>query len=352
MKLFTRILTILILPLILIGGVNYCIDPDYSLRNNYITPLVKALLDGKMISGPVNVNSRLLKKQWIEQLTYTPDVLVLGSSHTLSITGQAFPRSSFFNASVSNCTFQDMYAFLNLFEKKQKKLPQTIIICADQWLFGNSFIEKQWLVNRSEAIEMAQNAGITPSKKFRPKWDLDKEWIKELFSVRYLLRSIRNLGKTGKFEICQSIDINKMMFLPDGSRWIPERIINASEKDVSDEANNYFYSSKDEYFTELDQLQCELFEGMIKYIAAGNCKIILFIPPYHPETYQLLGKSNQTSGVFKAESYLRTFAQKHNLRVIGGTNPDFLNLSSLDFYDGVHLKPETLGRIFKNNEIN
>ena len=298
----------------------------------------------------MNVNSRLLKKQWIEQLPHTPEVLVLGSSRTLALSQEVFQGRSFFNASVTNCTFQDMYAFLNLVEKKGNGLPHTIIICADQWLFGNSFAEKRWLENRAEAIEMIQKAGvIIPLKTFPSKWNIDKEWIKELFSVRYLMRSVRYRSKVEKFEVCQSFEPDKMMFLPDGSRSIPQRVIHASEKEISENAHSYYYASKDEYFTELYRPQCELFEGMMKYLKTNHCKVILFIPPYHPETLRLLEQSNQTSGVLKAEIYLQTFARTHELEMMGGNHADSLNLSAIDFYDGVHLKPESLNRYFKIN---
>ncbi len=352
MKLLQRILTILVAPLILIGGINYYFDPDYTLRKDYITPLTKALLEGKMISGPVNVNSRLLKKEWISKLSEIPEILVLGSSHTLALSEQVFPGKLFMNASVSNCTFQDMYAFLELFEQKKSRMPQTIIICADQWLFGNSFMEKQWLENKAEFMAMSKKMEYLALGPVESKWDLDKEWIKEFFSVRYLYRSLRARGKTEKFEICQSIDPNKMMFLPDGSRCMAERVINTPEKEVQEKAHNYFYSSKDEYFTDLDPGQCHLFSALIKHLKELNCRIILFIPPYHPETFRLLGKSEKTSGIFKAEAYIRSFAIENDLAIIGATNPESLTMGTADFYDAVHLKPESLNDFFRSKSIN
>jgi hypothetical protein len=109
-----------------------------------------------------------------------------------------------------------MYAFLNVFETKWANLPPTIIICADQWLFGNAFDEKQWLVNRPDFERMARKAGVNPDLKFQSKWELDKEWLKELFSAKYLIRSLKARGKTEPFEIVQSVRPDKMMFLPDG----------------------------------------------------------------------------------------------------------------------------------------
>lgn len=351
MKVVSRIVTILFFPLIIIGGTNYLIDPDYTLRKDYIPALAGALSEGQLISGPVNTNSRLLKKQWIEKLAATPEVLVLGSSRTQALSKDAFPGSTFFNASVTNCTFHDMYAFLNLFEKKQKGLPKTIIICTDQWLFGESFSEKRWLTNQTDFLEMIDKTGHVSQMQFPSKWELNKEWFKELFSVRYLVRSIRFQGKVEKFEIRSSIHPDEMMFLPDGSRQLPERLLNIAEEKVVMNARNYFHSSRDEYFTALDQQQCKLFENIVNYLEDRHCNILLFIPPYHPGTFHLLQQSSQTSGIFKAENYVQAFAAKHELKVIGATNPAVSNFSPADFYDAVHLKPEVLSKVFKSQVV-
>jgi hypothetical protein len=351
MQVAKKIFIILLLPLVLIGGTNYLLDPDYTLRRDYIPKLVEALSNGKMISGPVNINSRLLKKYWIETLPGNPEVLVLGSSRTLGLSKEAFPGKTFFNASVSNCTFQDMYAFLNLFEKKQKPImPQTIIICADQWLFGSSFSEKRWLNYRGDFVEMLQTTGDLSASQFPSKWVLQKEWIKELFSVRYLVRSFRQRGKTETFEICNSIADNKMMFLPSGVRLLPKDVVNASEDEIKQRATDYFYSSGDEHFNKLSVLQCQLFEDFVNHLKAKKCEVILYIPPYHPETYRLMQQSPKYKGVFKVDDYLLRVAKNYQLKVAGATNPSKLNLSAADFYDGVHLKPEVLEDVFKQNQ--
>lgn len=347
MNILKKILLILGLPLILIGGTNYLFDPDYTLRNNYISPLVNTLLMDSAITGPVNINSRVLKKRWINKLPYLPDVVILGSSRTLALSSQAFPNQTFFNASVTNCTFQDMYIFLDLFENKWGKIPKTVVICADQWLFGNSFQEKRWLINRNEFIEMAKKIHVIDKLHEIPhKWDIEKEWIKELFSVKYLSRSITYHGKFEKFKTAHTADANKMMLLPDGSRRLPDNTTNVSEDKIIKRANEYFYQSKDEYFTQLDKEQCILFEGLINYLTSKNCNIILFIPPYNPVTYGLIVQTPETQGIIQTESYIRKFATA-KCTIIGGTNPVPQNLFCKDFYDGVHLKKATLNNLFK-----
>ncbi|SHF90481.1 hypothetical protein SAMN05444274_11249 [Mariniphaga anaerophila] len=346
MKLFSRILSVLVLPLLIIGSTNYLIDPDYTLRKNYLQKAALALANGKLLSGPINANGRLLKKEWIEQLQKSPEVLILGSSRTMGVSKNLFNGKQIFNASVTNCTFQDMYAFVDLMGKKTNTVPKKIIICCDQWLLGNSFTEKRWLYNRKNFINLLKKSGNISPSAFPRKWELQKEWIKELFSVRYFIRSIKLLGKPEKFEIRNTVVEGKAMLLPDGSRILPSQIANPNPKIAEEKAKNYFYASSDEVFTRLDPAQCQLFENLIGYLQEKNCKITLFIPPYHPLTWQLMHNSESHSGIFEANDYLLNIAERNKICVIGATNPSVLNLSPADFYDGVHLKTEALFRLF------
>jgi len=350
MKAVKQILLIVILPLMLIGGINYAIDPDYTLRKNHIPHLTDELVKGNCISGPVNINSRELKRQWIEKLPSLPNVLALGSSRTLALSHKTFPNETFFNASVTNCTFQDMYSFVYLIENKWGKLPENIIICVDQWLLGNNFKEKQWLVNRSSFIEMVKRTNCNKGFKIPSRWELDKEWIKELFSVKYLARSIKLRGQSEEFRVSNTWEINtSSTFMPDGSRILPNNIVNANENEVNKKAVEYFYSSNDERFNTLDPGQCQLLECLINYLEAKGCKIELFIPPYHPLTYQRYQQSAETKGIFEAEFFIKQNFK--NQKIIGGTNPFELGLSTSDFYDGVHIKPEIIEQVLKDNSM-
>ena len=351
MKLFSRILSVLILPLLLTGSVNYLIDPDYTLRKDYIPEAASALAAGRFLSGPINANGRLLKREWIKQLEHHPEVLVLGSSRTMGVTQDLFPGKHFFNASVSNCTFQDMYAFVDLIENKQNGLPGEIIICCDQWLFGNSFRENRWLYNRKNFLRILKKSGKISPGNFPKKWELQKEWIKELFSARYFLRSLKQFGKPEKFEIRDTVHPEKSMLLPDGSRLLPLQITEADPDEVNEKAKAYFYSSGDEMFTQPDPLQCLLFENLISYLQKKDCKLTLFIPPYHPLTWQLLHQSEKHAGIFNVDNYLQNLAEKYTFRLVGATNPSALKLTSSDFYDGVHLKKEALSPFIHSDSL-
>ena len=346
MKIIYRISTILILPLLILAATNYHFDPDYTLRKDYITKLTDQLLNENIISGPVNINSRVLKKQWIKNLPYSPELVVLGSSRTLPLTKETFENTTFFNASLTNCTWQDMYAIVNWFDKKERKFPGEVIICTDQWLFNANFNEKRWLQNREDILETVQSTSIS-GKDFPSKWSYQKEWIKELFSVRYFIRSLRYRGKAEHFKAITEIDSTKMNLLPDGSRYLPKQLTEPSEKTLCQSVENYIRTSKDEHFSVLSAQQCQLFENLLKLLQEKQCKITLFIPPFHPLATKSYASNPKTSGLEKANKYIMQFENQENINVIDCTDSLKFQFQPDDFYDAVHLKPAVLNAIFE-----
>lgn len=344
-----RIIAIIVLPLLIIGGINYFNDPDYTLNKNYVPKFVNALQAGRMVSGPVNSSLREVKKQWINQMNHSPEIVILGSSRIISLPNVLSPKQSFFNAAVSNCTIQDMYIFLSLLQKKNHQLPGQVIICCDQWLFGPSFSEKRWLENRSEFIDFAKKNGDLPLSGIPSKWEIQKEWISELFSVRYLLQSTPYGGHKKELLISDTVNTSATMLLPDGTRRSAEKSTTMDEKTKTRLALEYCRRSKDEKFAELDLFQTLLFKNLITLLEKQACHIILYLPPYHPETYTYFKDDKQSQGIFKANDFILSFAECRNILVIGATNPEDLNLDSSCFYDAVHLNNNALSNLFRTS---
>ena len=331
----------------MIGIINYCFDVDYLLKKNYIPSLVQNLQAGKKVAGPFNIHSREFKVAWIDSLDSVPEIVVLGSSRTLNLRENSFSGKTFFNASVTNCTFNDMMSFLWLFEEKGK-LPNEIIICIDQWLLGNVFHENKWKVLSSEYLKMAEKIGYSDKTKENYYWNLKKEYLTNLFSTRYLFRTLQYWNKKEHFISSDTIMPDKMMFFSDGSRKIPDYVEYKSESDISESAEKYFYEDGSEYFKVLDEQRKIQLEKILTYLDYQNCKVMLFIPPYHHETYKLIAQSEKTAGVIAVDNYIRNLADKYNnVTVIGATNPFEIGLNENDFYDGVHLKTETVNILFK-----
>ncbi|MFV0591237.1 MAG: hypothetical protein ACK5M7_07625 [Draconibacterium sp.] len=343
-----KILLIIVLPLVLIGTFNYRIDPDYQLNHAYIKPLVEALKHGKNVAGPVNLNSRILKKEWIKE-TEVPNVLVLGSSRTLNLSHEVFPGKSFFNASVTNGTVEDMCGFLGIYVK-MGKLPGEIIVCADQWLFGDRFNKQPWLELRNEIRLFDNVAGISGKSRREMETDYFEDRITKLFSGRYALRALRLRGKSEAFLVSDTLLSSKMMILPDGARKLPQKIENTSLQESERLALKYCYSSTDENFNDVQPEKVKDFAKVLLYLKDNGSRVSLYIPPYHPKAFEYYRKSPGYEGIFKAEQALIALAEEYNFNVIGSSDPGRLGLSGADFYDGVHLKKEALSRIFTHEQ--
>ncbi len=85
----------------------------------------------------------------------------------------------------------------------------------------------------------------------------------------------------------------------------------------------------------------KLFENFIKYLQLNNIKIIFFLPPYNPITYDILMKKPKYHIINRAEEYLINFANKNNIEIKGSYNPHKYNFKYTDFSDGNALQRQS-----------
>jgi len=105
-------------------------------------------------------------------------------------------------------------------------------------------------------------------------------------------------------------------------------------------------------YLELDPKRRNLFELFVKHLTHNNIEVIFFLSPYHPRNYHVYSTDKRYSSVISFEKYVRAFAAgKKNVRVIGSLNPGPYKLNSADFYDGMHIKRNTVVRILSEGGI-
>jgi hypothetical protein len=100
------------------------------------------------------------------------------------------------------------------------------------------------------------------------------------------------------------------------------------------------------HYTALDKRSEYLFESMVQYLKGRNTTVILFLSPYHPIVYRKILADPRYAQVAQSESYFRRFAAEEHILVIGSYDPGLLNLTSGKFYDGMHLRRETINQLF------
>ncbi|MDQ7045263.1 MAG: hypothetical protein Q9M32_05040 [Sulfurimonas sp.] len=100
-----------------------------------------------------------------------------------------------------------------------------------------------------------------------------------------------------------------------------------------------------ERFNKLENVK--LFENFIKYLESRNTKVIFFLPPYNPITYDLLTKQSEYKIINKVERYLNKLANEHNISIKGSYNPHNYSFENKDFSDGMHGHGSVAKKIFE-----
>ena len=99
-------------------------------------------------------------------------------------------------------------------------------------------------------------------------------------------------------------------------------------------------------FTRIDEKSKKHFESTVRYLQSRNVTVILFLPPYHPIVYETMTNDPQYANVKEVESYLKRFASRENITIVGSYNPNVSNLTSSDFIDGSHPRREAIDQLF------
>ena len=68
--------------------------------------------------------------------------------------------------------------------------------------------------------------------------------------------------------------------------------------------------------------------------------------PFHPIYYEHLAASECAKGILLAEDYYNELAAQHGISLFGSYDPEKANCTNEDFYDGVHVRRESIGKFF------
>jgi hypothetical protein len=91
------------------------------------------------------------------------------------------------------------------------------------------------------------------------------------------------------------------------------------------------------------------FEMYIHTLRERNVTPILVCAPYHPLRYAKYQKAKvenqKITSLEDFEKYIQDFAKRNEILLIGSYDPYKYNMTSTDFIDGIHPKPQTIAKI-------
>lgn len=352
MKPFLIKLLIFLLPFTFMAFANYKIDNAhiFSGEQEY-KKIVDIIAHEHNVANLYNFNEILLYKNLIQNLNYHPDILVLGSSRSMEINDSMFPGKRIFNASISECSLNELIAMYSLCEQNKIE-PETIIYDVDPFVFidaerGNGF--------RSELIEdynlIAEKIGLDSTDKAKliaASISEGKNKIKELFNPGYFYENIR-YGSKDFYQTDKAFtDVN--ILCKDGSIAYNKDYRNVSKNEALNSAKLYLHTlDLDEKRIKLDKNKNKIFEKFVAYLQKKH-KVVFFLAPLHPFVVKDFSKHGLE--IDEIEKYLIELAKNKGIVLIGSYNAKKLGLSTNDFYDGNHTKRKGIEKIFNNSRLN
>jgi hypothetical protein len=354
MKKFIKNIVLFIFPVIVfVGLINYFADPAHIFNDDYEKGMVEIINSGNNVANAGNYDARLFQKIYIDKLSESKNIIVIGSSRSMQIREGLF-NGTFFNNSVSGAVLEDYIAITQLYAKN-KKLPNKVIIGVDPWIFNENHSQERWETLKENYFsflkdnKLDNNNNITQNylKKY-----LFENKLTSFLSVRYFQESIKYIASGNYFQddyfSTKTKELSSNVRLDDGSLVYRNSFRNSDLSEINNKAKNYINGSvySIEQFLSISDRYRNQFEVLINFYRNKHIDVVLFLPPYHPTVYNYINNNKEYKMIKNVEIYLNEFADKSNVKILGSYNPENLNLDSNSFYDGMHPKEEVIQKLF------
>jgi hypothetical protein len=337
----------------LLVGVNYFVDPAHLFdRGRTEREIATVLSTGRRVTGLENYDERGFQRELAMRDTGKPETLVIGSSRAMTVSSAEIGTPGVRNAAVSGANFFDVLGIYQLYAN-QKHVPRSLVLGVDPWMFNANSGDTRWVSLEPEARTMLARLGLAaPNQRVIARARLKR--AATLVSLDYFQQGVRELvrhhGIPQSFLIATNDSNVALTRKPDGSIVYGEDLRRLSQDDVARSARAYAETSPVYQlggFNRIDPADSVVFDRFIRAARADGVDVTLLMAPYHPVVYDALIKDERYAMVAKAEELVRRVGVAAGVRVCGSYDPALVGLGPADFYDGMHARPEALGRMLR-----
>lgn len=334
--------------------INYTVDGSAILRGDkYELEIATAWLDGKAVGNFDNtINERSVMRLYVDNLSAGPDTLVLGSSRAMQITAAiAGEQGSFFNAGMTGADRKDILGTFYLFDRAGK-LPQNLIVTADPWLLFDSEDALNYRSDDNLYREFLHRCLGYEDVTYQAEDDTLRR--EALISAAYFQENIRYALQDHSADARPSIlpdDLLDYAFeirTSDGAQWYSQEFRAQDQEAVDLQAMvlaGVDYAQLYGFTRIAPQLATEL-EDFLAYAVERGVNVTLVLTPFHPIYWQKLTTDPDYTAVAAAEQALRAMAARCGVTVYGSYDPALCGCTNADFYDGLHIRRESIARYF------
>lgn len=324
--------------------VNYIGDSAHIFSEGYESKIAKIINNGNYVTNIDNYDERIFQEEIIKNMDTTPEIIVLGASRSMMINGSLLGNINFFNNSVSGASIEDYTAIYQAY-KSCNKIPKTIIIDIEPYLFNKNNGQNRWMSLQKYYNDFYNISNFESVNNY----GLNK--YKELISFSYFQSSLSKIPKIilGNNEpIATNIKFNNTNTkLTDGTIVYGKPYRNASQNLIERKVNSFLATDlySIERFKEIDKDIWTKFKKLILDMKKNDITIKFFLCPYHPKVYNRI--KNDYPMVIETENSVLKFAKKNNITIYGTFNPGKIGFDKTYFYDGMHCKPKGIKKILQ-----
>lgn len=352
--LLLRVLIAAALILGIIVGINYFVDASHVITSRSHEQMAVIALQGDPVAVPENYNERSFQMAIVDHLSAQPETLVLGSSRGMYLGKDTIGLDSIYNHCISGSTLEDYYAVLQLHLQRFSKTPSRVILEVSPWILydGNPEVrwtdiyswrtaaESLWNKLNPEKLVVSRREGSPYQADGTPYYSRENPW----FSLPYFQYNCEMIRRKGLAAFSgdpahASENPSEPADLPDGSirkaateeNGSPERLalVQAYTGPVT-----YEYV---DHMTEIGSTKGPAFEALVQDLLARGTEVVFFLQPFSPAQCVCSFDENQNPAFSLVEEYLRNFAAKNSIRVVGSYDSRPYGLTDEYFQDYSHL---------------
>lgn len=331
--------------LIFIGWVNWYVDSYALLRVTY-DDIAAQMASGKNVEGleDSDYNDRNLLAARISGMENAPQMMVLGSSRVYTFDHTMFGTDSFYNAGLSEATIYDLLAVAGL-AVYEDRLPQTVVIGVDAFLFNKSHDNEKWkeLEGYANYMSLTMDGKLSPELA-HPHKDTGRD-IKKVLSLDYFRYNVTLIPGNERFTVSYTDDWVTEGYLKhsDGSVSYQRELRDVNPADVEEMTRQAMeervvYRMTD--YAGIDEEHFRRFSRLIDYLQEAGVEVILYLPPYSPMMYNYIESEAAFRIALTVEDRVKELAAEKGIALYGSYDPAGCGLEMADLYDVYHVKTE------------
>jgi len=343
---------------LLVVAINAVSDPGQVISGHaYERRVADILLSGRHAAGVWAYDDRAVQRLYAEGLASAPEVLVLGSSRVMPIRARDFAPRTFYNASVSSATLDDILALHELFASRGGG-PSLLIVGIDPWMLQPNDTMTGWQTLSAEHERACEKAALTDCDR-APILAGARRALRAVVSPSYFQASSGALlgrfvkGGAGERRVTAVTDEDaapdQLLRRADGSLRYPLDF----GKDLEQGRAAARIYGRDFERGQIGFLPpragpkerfVRVLEAFLRTTRAAGTEVWVVLAPYHPDAWPSL--SAEGSMITQAEDALRRLGAASLTRVVGSFDPGRAGCPNpAEYHDPAHPREACLERL-------